>query len=93
VLQADGARIAPMLIRVGQHVSLGGVDLRISQAWQGRATGAAHSLGVILRPMGGGNWSPVELQVDGGRIPPELLKVDQQLTLGGMVFRISEVRA
>ena len=48
---------------------------------------------LILRPLGKGNWATVELDVSGRRAPPPMyFLVGQRITLGGQVFRISEIR-
>jgi hypothetical protein len=49
---------------------------------------------LILRPPGRGAWTPVVLTVENSRHAPLPLEVfvGQRWTLGGKVFRISEVR-
>ena len=48
---------------------------------------------VVLRPMGRGNWEPVELRLTGRRAPPPLFFViGQRVELACQVFRISEIR-
>lgn len=49
---------------------------------------------LILRPPGRGNWTPVIVQVEGKpHLPPPMyFEVGQRVPLGGMVFRIAEVR-
>lgn len=46
---------------------------------------------LLLRPKGRGNWSPVVVTVDGKRATPLLIRRGQELTLGGITFRISKV--
>lgn len=58
---------------------------------------------LILRPKGRGNWSPVQLQVndqntlprlmfDSGRGAPLLVRVGATIPIGGVLFRVCEVR-
>lgn len=47
---------------------------------------------LILKPKGRGNWSITTMQVDGHRVSPMLVRVGHLLTLGGVVYRIAEVR-
>lgn len=47
---------------------------------------------LVLRPIGRGRWRPVVLKVDGDRAAPLLVRVGDRLPLGGVVFRVSEVR-
>lgn len=47
---------------------------------------------LVLRPKGRGNWSPLQLSVTGRRVSPLLVRVGQTITLGGVVFRICEVK-
>ena len=51
------------------------------------------SLGLILRPKGRGNWSTLQVTVTGQRASPLLVRKGHTITLGGVVFRICEVRA
>ena len=47
---------------------------------------------LILRPIGRGNWRTTSLQISGGHALPMEFRVGQRLPLGGVVFRICEVR-
>lgn len=47
---------------------------------------------MILKPSGRGNWAPVTMQIDGRHVTPLSVRVGQLLTLGGIVFRVCEVR-
>jgi hypothetical protein len=47
---------------------------------------------LILRPQGRGNWSVLRLTVNGPRASPLLVCKGQTINLGGVVFRICEVK-
>jgi len=47
---------------------------------------------VILKPAGRGNWTPTTLRLEGHHHLPLLVRVGTRLELGGVVFRICEVR-
>lgn len=47
---------------------------------------------LVLKPQGRGNWTPLLMAVEGKRAAPLLVRVGQLLPLGGVVFRIAEVR-
>lgn len=50
---------------------------------------------VILKPVGRGNWQPVELRISGKRnapLPLELARGDR-VTIAGRLFRVSRVFA
>lgn len=48
---------------------------------------------LTLRPVGRGNWTPIVLLVQrtGKTPPPMFVAVNQRITLGGAVYRISKV--
>lgn len=50
---------------------------------------------LYLRPLGRGNWAPTVLVVQrtGRQPPPMFVEVNQRITLGGVVYRISRVTA
>jgi len=48
---------------------------------------------LICKPKGRGNWKPITVHVDGARATlPMFVRVGELLTLGGVVWRICEVR-
>lgn len=47
---------------------------------------------LILKPKGRGNWRTATMQIDGERGGALLVSVGQTVTLGGIVWRICEVR-
>ena len=47
---------------------------------------------IVLKPKGRGNWTSVLMSLDGARVSPLLIRVGQTFTLGGVVWRICEVR-
>lgn len=47
---------------------------------------------VILKPSGRGNWATVTMQIDGRHVTPLSVRVGQLLNLGGIVFRVCQVR-
>jgi hypothetical protein len=47
---------------------------------------------VILKPKGKGNWAPLTMQIDGRHVTPLSVRVGQLLPIGGIVFRVCEVR-
>jgi len=47
---------------------------------------------LVLKPAGRGNWSPVTLTVAGARACPILVVPGQLLHIGGVTFRICEVK-
>lgn len=48
---------------------------------------------IILRPVGRGNWKPLTITVEGRRASPILVSKNDRLQLGGITFRVVEVRA
>ncbi len=49
---------------------------------------------VELRPLGRGNWDPVELRLRGRRAPPPLFfVVNARIELAGQHFRVASVRS
>lgn len=46
---------------------------------------------LILRPKGRGNWKPLVVAIEGPRASPLLIRRGQELTLGGVVYRIAKV--
>lgn len=47
---------------------------------------------LILRPIGRGNWTPLIVTVQGERAAPMLVKKGDRIPIGGVVFRVAEVR-
>lgn len=47
---------------------------------------------LILKPIGRGKWRPMHIEVDERRVPPMFVAVGQRITIGGVIFRIHEVR-
>lgn len=47
---------------------------------------------LVLKPRGRGNWKTLVLRVEGDRASPLLIRRGQLLPLGGVTFRICEVR-
>lgn len=47
---------------------------------------------MILKPKGKGNWATVTVQIDGRHVTPLSVRVGQLMPIGGIVFRICEVR-
>ena len=48
---------------------------------------------IILRPVGRGNWSTVTVEVAGTRATPLLVRKNDRLTLGGIIYRVVSVQA
>lgn len=48
---------------------------------------------LTLKPIGRGNWTTITMIVTGDRASPLLVKVGDQITIGGAVFRITEIKA
>ena len=48
---------------------------------------------LILKPQGRGNWRITRMRLEGGHAGPLLVRVGQQLQIGGIVFRVCEVIA
>lgn len=48
---------------------------------------------LVLKPAGRGNWSATLVEITGKRASPLLFRVGQLLPLGGVTFRVCEVRA
>ena len=48
---------------------------------------------LVLKPRGRGNWSTLELRIDGSRAQPLLFRVGESITLAGVVYRICKVAA
>lgn len=47
---------------------------------------------VILRPIGRGNWEPVEMRLSGRRAPRPLeFSVNQRLEIAGQAYRVSKI--
>ena len=47
---------------------------------------------IVLKPKGRGNWTTVLMALDGVRVSPLLIRAGHTFTLGGVVWRICEVR-
>lgn len=47
---------------------------------------------LVLKPVGRGRWRPMVVPVDERRIPPMMVARGQRITIGGVVFRVAEVR-
>lgn len=47
---------------------------------------------LILKPKGRGNWRALRVTIDGVHLSPLLVRVGQLVPLGGVVFRVCEVR-
>lgn len=48
---------------------------------------------IVLRPVGRGNWRTTIIRVEGDRASPILVARNDSITLGGVTFRVVEVRA
>lgn len=48
---------------------------------------------LILKPIGRGNWTTITMVVEGDRASPLLVKVGDTFQIGGVTFRVTEVRA
>ena len=48
---------------------------------------------VICKPVGKGNWRPLELRYSGRQIAPFTVAIGERFNLGGLVWRVVEVRA
>ncbi len=46
---------------------------------------------LVLRPKGRGNWRTLTVSIKGDRASPLLIRRGQEITLGGVTFRISKV--
>jgi hypothetical protein len=46
---------------------------------------------LVLRPPGRGNWQPLIVTIEGRRLAPLLVRVGQQLPIGGQIYRIAKV--
>ena len=46
---------------------------------------------LILRPPGRGNWAPLIVAIEGKRAAPMLVRKDQRIELGAVVYRIAKV--
>jgi hypothetical protein len=46
---------------------------------------------LVLRPKGRGNWAPVFVSLEDQRISSLLIRRGQEITLGGIVWRIAKV--
>lgn len=62
------------------------------------AQGRAHLLvgqavTLTLKPAGRGNWAPITMTIKGQRAAPLLVNPGDTLKIGGVVYRITEVRA
>lgn len=47
---------------------------------------------LILKPRGKGNWSPLIVVIEGQRAAPILVRRGQLIPLGGVTYRIVEVK-
>lgn len=47
---------------------------------------------LILKPRGRGNWRSVLVTVTGAHVLPMLVRAGQTFSLGGVTFRICEVK-
>lgn len=47
---------------------------------------------LVLKPIGRGKWRPMSIEIDERRVPPLFVTVGQRITIGGVVFRVHEVR-
>ncbi|NVO06566.1 MAG: hypothetical protein HXX19_11830 [Rhodoferax sp.] len=47
---------------------------------------------VVLKPKGRGNWKTSTLHIEGAHQLPLLVAVGQEITIGGVVFRICGVK-
>lgn len=47
---------------------------------------------LVLRPVGRGNWKPLIVVVQGERAAPMLVRKHDRIPLGGVVYRVAEVR-
>lgn len=47
---------------------------------------------LTLKPRGRGNWSPLYLRVTGAHLPFLTVRPGEFVVLGGVVFRVCEVR-
>lgn len=47
---------------------------------------------VIAKPIGRGNWTAIALTYAGPQLAPFTVAVGERFTLGGVVWRIAEVR-
>lgn len=48
---------------------------------------------LLLKPKGRGNWSTLQLRLDGDRAQALLFNVGDTITLAGIVYRICQVSA
>jgi len=48
---------------------------------------------LVLRPKGRGNWRTLTVSIEGDRASLLLIRRGQEITLGGVTFRISKVIA
>ena len=48
---------------------------------------------LTLKQVGHGNWKTLTMTVDGDRASPLLVKLEDTITIGGVVFRITEIKA
>jgi hypothetical protein len=49
-------------------------------------------MSVICKPVGRGNWSPMVLEYGGPQLAPFTCSVGEQFSLGGVLWRVCEVR-
>lgn len=47
---------------------------------------------LTLKPIGRGNWTTITMIVTGDRASPLLVKIGDRITIGGVVFRITEIK-
>ena len=46
---------------------------------------------LFLRPKGRGNWKPLVMAIEGERLGLLMIRVNQTMVIGGIVFRIAKV--
>jgi hypothetical protein len=47
---------------------------------------------LVLKPIGRGKWRPMPIEIDVRRVPPLFVSIGQRITIGGVVFRVAEIR-
>lgn len=47
---------------------------------------------LVLKPRGRGNWAELHLRVTGAHLPFLTVQPGQTVVLGGVIFRVCEVR-
>lgn len=48
---------------------------------------------LVLKPKGRGRWAPVTVRIEGKRAAPLLVKAGELFRLGGIEWRVCEVKA